>query len=360
MNKIPLCVGNAATVRIGGGGNTGNLVHALAARRILGDYHEKNGFRPWTDEEVEWIDAHCSHIVYVAANALRIGTAGGDHEDRLKCLAQNINRTSLPTVVFGLGGQAASSFKGEPTLPIKAMELLYALSERSVSIAVRGAFTAETLNYFGVKNVTITGCQSALYWLQPQFSVTRLTKPKADTARVAFNYTSMLREPELIRRAIEANWFGIGQQHGYELALKENPAADPGASIQGAINRKDLDKDAFLNWLSQSFEQFHDLDQWLDFLSANIDFSFGSRFHGNMAALLAGVRALWVSHDMRTQELVDHMKLPSASLDQVKTAPLQELIGMADYTAFESRYPYLYKTLSEYLTNAGLTHQLSK
>ena len=123
---------------------------AIAARRILGDHHNKGGTRPWTDQEVDWIEANCSHIVYVAANALRVGAAGGAHEERLAHLADNIQRTSLPTLTLGLGGQAPSNFTGQVTLPDGATKLLSALGERSKSIAVRGAFTAEILNSFGV------------------------------------------------------------------------------------------------------------------------------------------------------------------------------------------------------------------
>lgn len=359
MQKLPLCIGNSAIVRVGGGGNTGNIVHAVAARRILGKYEEKNGIRPWTDEEVEWIEANCSHIVYIAANAVRIGTEGGAHEDRLSQMADNMLRTSLPTVVFGLGAQAPLKFNGTPTVADGTQKLLRVLSERSRSIAVRGAFTAEMLNAFGVRNVTITGCQSALYWLKPTFSQATLTAPNAATARVAFNYTSMLREPPLINRAIEARWYGIGQQHQTELDLIADPSADPGNSIQGAFDRNELDPHSFIAWLKQSFSQFHDLQEWLDFLSENIDFSFGSRFHGNMAALLAGVRASWITHDMRTKELVEHMQLPHMELNAAKMAPLHELIAAADYTPFEARYPHLYQTVAEYLSEAGIDHALT-
>jgi hypothetical protein len=359
MSRVPLCVGNATTVRVGGGGNTGNLVHAIAARRILGPHHNKGGVRPWTDKEIEWIEANCSHIVYVAANALRVGAAGSAHEERLAHLADNIQRTSLPTLTLGLGGQAPSDFSGKPTLPDGAAKLLSVLGERSRSIAVRGAFTAEILNSFGVRNVTITGCQSALYWLKPTFTDSQITKPDAKAARVAFNYTSMGHEPPLINRAMMAGWFGIGQQHDGELALKRDPNADPGPQVQKAFDRGTLDRDAFVRWLSTSFEQFHDLQAWLDFLSANIDFSFGSRFHGNMAALLAGIRALWVIHDMRTQELVDHMKLPAVDLETAKASSLEELIERADYGPFAARYPHLYATLAKYLSDAGISSQLA-
>ena len=359
MPRVPLCVGNATIVKAGGGGNTGNLVHAIAARRILGDHHNKGGTRPWTDQEVDWIEANCSHIVYVAANALRVGAAGGAHEERLAHLADNIQRTSLPTLTLGLGGQAPSNFAGKVTLPDGATKLLSVLGERSKSIAVRGAFTAEILNSFGVQNVTITGCQSALYWLAPTFSESQLTQPRAERARVAFNYTSMGHEPPLINRAMTNGRFGIGQQHDGELALKADPNADPCPLVQKAFDRGTLDREAFVKWLSHHFEQFHDLQAWLDFLSAKIDFSFGSRFHGNMAALLAGVRALWVTHDMRTQELVDHMKLPAVDLETAKKSSLQELIDMADYGPFVARYPHLYNTLARYLSDAGISSRLA-
>ena len=54
---------------------------------------------------------------------------------------------------------------------------------------------------------------------------------------------------------------------------------------------------------------FLDPKTWFAHL-ANYDFSFGTRIHGNIAALLAGTPALLLAHDSRTLELADYHEIP--------------------------------------------------
>lgn len=49
---------------------------------------------------------------------------------------------------------------------------------------------------------------------------------------------------------------------------------------------------------------FFTIEEWESFYAKNnVSFAWGTRFHGNMAALQNGVPALWVNHDSRTREL---------------------------------------------------------
>ena len=59
---------------------------------------------------------------------------------------------------------------------------------------------------------------------------------------------------------------------------------------------------------------FLDPKTWFDHL-AQYDFSFGTRIHGNIAALLAGTPALLLAHDSRTLELAEYHEI-HASHDQ--------------------------------------------
>ncbi len=55
---------------------------------------------------------------------------------------------------------------------------------------------------------------------------------------------------------------------------------------------------------------FLDPKAWFAHL-ANYDFSFGTRIHGNIAALLAGTPALLLAHDSRTLELAHYSRDPA-------------------------------------------------
>ena len=91
-----------------GDDNSGNMIHAAAARRILTKYREVKPTLQWTDEKIEQLRAEHSHIVYVTANLIRLGVPR-DHPSIKELvashvtLANNIERAALPVVVFGLG-----------------------------------------------------------------------------------------------------------------------------------------------------------------------------------------------------------------------------------------------------------------
>ena len=52
---------------------------------------------------------------------------------------------------------------------------------------------------------------------------------------------------------------------------------------------------------------------WFDHL-ATYEFSFGTRIHGNIAAVLAGTPAVVLAHDSRTLELAAYHKIPHRQL----------------------------------------------
>ncbi len=57
-----------------------------------------------------------------------------------------------------------------------------------------------------------------------------------------------------------------------------------------------------------SIEIFCNVPKWMEFLNDS-DLTFGSRLHGNIAAVLAGTPALLVTKDSRTKELAEYHHL---------------------------------------------------
>ena len=105
---------------------------------------------------------------------------------------------------------------------------------------------------------------------------------------------------------------------------------------------------------------FFDLDTWDSFYhDERITFAFGSRFHGNMAALRNGVPALWITHDSRTSELTKTLHLPSITqqtFSRIRTA--QELLEYVDYSDFIKHYPNMRNNYKQFLEENHLSHML--
>ncbi len=337
--------------------NTGNMMHGAAARNLLYDYVNMP-IRPWSEQEVEQISAECSHIVVVTANAVRPG-APDQHRfaDSQQKIAENILRTDLPVVVFGLGVQHKLGKLPEKTLPKATKLMLKVFSERSKQIAVRGHFTAEYLHSIGIKNVRVLGCQSCFYDVLPSFTAPEVRK---NSENIAFNYTAPNREKNSISMAVRNGFTMFGQGEAAEVELLNgNPQLfNKSLKLRKFFWRTKLTKEEYIDWLQNRFHRFYDMPSWFEKIK-QYDFSFGTRFHGNMVALQSGVPALWIVHDTRTMELCDYHALPYLMLEDVeKMTDISQLLEATDYALFEKAYGENYARLYSYVDDSGIAHTM--
>jgi hypothetical protein len=352
-----------------GDGNNGNIVHADAARRVIGRYVEYEKAGEWTDAQIDHLRSENSHLVYVTANLIRIGVSG-DHPSVRElvsshiALTKNIERAALPVVVFGLGSQAGLNGLSEFSVAPETIRLLKVISDHSRKIAVRGEFTADACMRLGIKNIEVIGCQSMFWHLQPQFTW-ELSKSRIDIpSKIVFNFTYGPPESNLINQAIANGFDVIGQGNTAEEELKLGEVGLPKQTLDysweigTAIKQGLIYREKYEDWIRSHFYQFRRLEPWLDHMRQYC-FSYGTRLHGNMAAMLAGTRALWIVHDMRTKEVCDYFCLPWVYLSEVRNGVnLEALIDRADYSSCIQIYPERYRTLYDYVDQAGLPHAL--
>jgi hypothetical protein len=353
-----------------GDDNTGNMIHAAAARRMITKFVEYDRRGEWTDGDIERLRAEHSHLVFVTANLIRLGVPG-DHPSikqlvaGLVTLTKNIERAGLPVVVFGLGSQAARYGPYEFTVAPETVRLLEVLSDHSHTIAVRGAFTAEACTKLGIKNVEVIGCQSMFWHRSPQFSWP-LSAPVLDKPdSVAFNFTEAPSEANLINQAMARGHDVIGQQNDAEEFVKANQTGSSlpetlkyNWGVAFAFEKGLIDRTNYEQWIGKHFYQFRRPEAWLEHMRRYC-FSYGTRLHGNIAAMLSGVRATWIVHDMRLKEVCDHFCLPTIEFEEVRAGvSLQALFDRADYSECCQVYPDRYRALFDYVERAGLPHSL--
>ncbi len=87
------------------------------------------------------------------------------------------------------------------------------------------------------------------------------------------------------------------------------------------------------------------------------DFSFGSRIHGNIAAVLAGTPAYVLAHDSRTLELARYFEIPHAVLPDVPPdVDAADLYAAADSGPMVANHPRRFAAFAGYLSRHGLSH----
>ena len=97
---------------------------------------------------------------------------------------------------------------------------------------------------------------------------------------------------------------------------------------------------------------------WIEEL-AQVDVAFGTRIHGNVAALLAGRPAYVLAHDSRTLELARYFEIPYTDVSGprgVTDINAAELFANADYAAMKSNHASRLRTTCAFLERNGLHH----
>ncbi|WP_336112626.1 polysaccharide pyruvyl transferase family protein [Streptomyces sp. PTD9-10] len=299
--------------------NAGNLIFQDAAHKILevpGTEVVSNGGRTEVAAAAR-INAEYDAFVVPLANAFR-----PSFETALKRLTRLITRLRIPVVVLGVGAQTGVSYDParlksiEPTV----REFCAAVLERSASIGVRGEFTEQYLRDMGFRDVEVIGCPS-LFLYGSELDVRKRVPGLTAESRIAVNGSHSAVKKQGLGRIITRshdrypNLRFIGQNLSDARQLHWRDLSDPNAAVTAIPTHPDHPM-----YREDKVRVYVDPVTWIDELRP-FDFSFGSRIHGNIAALLAGTPATVLCGDSRTLELCRYFEIPHQRLDKVVKDP---------------------------------------
>lgn len=314
------------------GGNVGNLVYAYSI------------FRTLMTEDVELvpdyyqIDLDNATMINENYDAYIIPLADAFRENfipKLRKYTQLIQKLTIPVHVIGVGLSRPfepnlhekSSFDNDVTNFVKAV------LEKSTIIGVRGQITADYLSNLGFKeeiDYTVIGCPS-MYMNGPNLEV-RSTDFSAETI-VAINNSP--KSPKHVRHFIERSRYSFNEHYFIPQWLKELRMTWLGENPLKKIELYPSETTHPL-YKNNQVRYFVDVRSWLSFLSG-VDFSFGTRLHGNVAAILAGTPSLIIPKDARMRELADYHQMPSLFVNDIteKTC-LLDIMHSKDFTTVQN------------------------
>ena len=341
------------------GANVGNLLFTSAVHRAVsvpGTDVVSNSLLtelPGTDKAyIDKINADYDSFVIPLANAFR-----PSFESSLRRLTRVVQQLTIPVVVVGVGTQLRMSgnFDGVPqSLKEATREFVAAVLDRSSSIGVRGEMTLEFLRHLGFDDdsVDVIGCPSLFHDGPNRHVVKRL--PSLDkTSHLGINITpsvSSFAPVVHLNTALYPNMVYVPQEH-YELAMMM--WGEPSAAKHDRRIPTHLDHQLYRE---DRVRFFLDASTWIGHLSA-MDFVFGTRIHGNIAALLGDTPAVVVAHDSRTLELAEYHHIPyRLSAELSANTDAAELYESADYSRFNAEHPRLFETYRRFLDRNSVDH----
>lgn len=320
--------------------------HELVANATLSER------RPASAEDAARIDEEFDRFVIPMANSFR-----PDFADKLENLTTLIERLTIPTTVVGIGAQAPAdrSFEALAEVDDVTRRFVAAVLDRSASIGVRGEFTRDYLVRLGfpADAIDVIGCPS-LFLHGPDLRVEKKVPRIGPDSGLALNLT-----PEV--PGIGAFAQDQAERHPRLLYIGQD-AHDLRLLLWGTSHPHVDDPQAPTHLRHRLYQEdrmrlFVDTWTWYDFL-AEQDFAYGTRFHGNVAALLAGTPALLLAHDSRTLELAEYHRMPhrvQPRFDEPIRA--EDLYEQTDLSEFNAALPERFATYTAFLERNDLTHR---
>jgi hypothetical protein len=338
------------------GNNTGNLVFSQAVYRLLsagGTDLETSGL---ARSHPRVINSRFDHVVIPLANAFR-----ASYLDTLDALSNLIEQLTIPVTVLGVGSQASLDgvSKGADRVKPATTRFLRAVLNRSPSIGVRGEQTRDYVKSlgFGDEHIKVIGCPS-MFMYGPDLHVEKKVESLSFDSPIALNVSPYVPQmgpislyaaehfPRLMYMAQNMQTLELMLYGSYPKGKKMNALAASGAPIT-------LDHPLIR---SDRVRFFLDPKTWFEHLSP-YDFSFGTRIHGNIAALLSGTPALLLAHDSRTLELAEYHEIPHRTITSIEAdADAISLYAESDWDALNKAHPDRWDTFSAFLEEHRLTH----
>lgn len=332
------------------GNNTGNILFSESLYRNISG--ARRGTVHFEQKDLAGVDV----IVVAAANWLNSSSDWG-------WLADKIAKTGLPLVIVGLGAQSDEAFN-QPRITPGTMRLVKLASETSKLISTRGWFTSEVLERVGIGNSLVTGCPSLLL-CGPKS--TRLKTPaniSSDSAvlhgtRHLIHNTSAPQK-YFYRQSIERDIDLLIQSELADVLLARREAGSSEEDIKIAEVLTDVynsDPDSIREYLKRRMKIFYRFESMIEYFKGK-DFSVGTRLHGTVAALIAGVPAVLVTHDSRTVEAGEALNIPMvrlSSIDLERDLDLQAIYDQADFSRYEMGYMRYRRNFMSFLQLNGLT-----
>ncbi|HEY3545270.1 MAG TPA: polysaccharide pyruvyl transferase family protein [Propionicimonas sp.] len=340
--------------------NAGNMIHGNAPFEMFPDiaFYRDPQFVDGRADFSQYVNSECTHLLVTLANTLRLGDLDPKRYLRFQ---EFLEKFTVPVVIFGMGAQARRQELIEGQLPPAAIDLMKYLGDHTESIGVRGEFTAAVFeHYAGVTNTFVTGCPS--FFSRP-FAFDDLATALAGNRQGRASYSGQ-RDPDavdlgMLVRAItqdthlievsSAPLTAYAQELQRGVGRPALPKVLASAVASGAVSRTQVER-----YFASRFQLFRDPRSWYKFNQDCVGFAYGTRFHVNMAALLSGVPALWFTHDSRTEEFTNYLRLPAIPKEDAAGLSVTELRPLMDYSAMYEALPRLFGRFNQYLATHGL------
>lgn len=335
------------------GDNTGNLAFCYAIDKILG-----GGLK-----SALWHAEPSKLKLLGDIGVLTLANQLGSHAN-LGYLNDSFNKLDISLVGIGLGAQAGN-IQSSVEIPQGTLDWLRIVQDKSPSsapnIVVRGEFTLNALEKYGLADKAVAlGCPTLFISADKQLGKTIFERftPKIDLIAVAAGHQRWMHlsrlEASLVNLAQTTSGSYICQSPLEMVQIGRGEAALLDKESRDACRQYAapwMSDEEFIQWSKRHVYSFFSASAWMEYLR-RFDFVIGTRIHGVMLALQAGIPALCLAHDSRTVELCETMVVPYVIAQEFANGITRNdlpTLFKFDYEKFDNNRKILAKKYVEFL-----------
>lgn len=282
-----------------------------------------------------------------------------------------LEQLKIPVLAFGIGAQAPST--GKMQLSDTTKRVLRLIADQSVSLGVRGEFTAEVLWDLGIKNARVVGCPTLYRNNNPEL---RVTLPKLEEVRdLVF---TLRREVSGSYASDIERYLTLHHDSIVDLAKRFNVIVSAQGEIEekkilwGTAEQRDeaMAQLAHEKWFTgpddpmvQLYRDklfYSDVVAEYEQLMRAQDLVLGYRLHGNLMALANGVPSVYFTYDSRTAEFVDTYRIPAFDVFSGKDFRLEDYWDQSLFERFNRAYHARYRDMKLFLDENGIDHKMGR
>lgn len=336
------------------GGNIGNWLYqfSLFKALMIDESTVIDIFNPTKKKVdhafIEKVNSEYDVFVLPLANAFKISFI-----DEMKALTKLIKGLTIPCVVPGIGIQAKTGkdFSKEFPYPEESKEFIKAILDKSTIIGVRGEATGEFFKALGFReeeDFTVIGCPSMYTFGIHLPEVKPLNYSESSKLLFSSKVEHESKKISAILKSLASqhpNYYYAPQRlqdmltcyygNDYRILSSQSP------------KKRFFDADKSLIFTSPY--------RWINFARENIDFSVGTRLHGNIAAVLGGVPAFIMATDQRVSELASYHNIACVPVSSVTTdTKLTDIIEKHDFTLVQKGHAERFNRFVDFLEKNNL------
>ncbi|MCD8232307.1 MAG: polysaccharide pyruvyl transferase family protein [Clostridiales bacterium] len=339
------------------GNNSGNYMYLNSIIRTLTtdstvEFECTNYKQHYSDKEIDRINNECDGFIIPLADAFR-----PDFKKQMKSLTSIVNKLSIPSYIIGVGIRADSESQildMDFDFIDEAKDFVKAVLRKSACIGVRGELTGKFLEQSGFKegeDYRMIGCPSLYTYgnhLRIRDTIINKNCKASCSGTLTTDMETIQKMSEFMNEFHDLTFVGQLRQELKTLYLGTDYKTNPEyidlypCNIDHPLYAKD------------KVRFFYNTHEWVNFYK-NIDFTFGTRFHGVVSSVLAGTPSVLFTKDMRMRELAEFHNLTHLKTDQLNTYKnIWEIIDSVDFHSPESVAQKNFENYLDFLHLNGL------